>query len=385
MPDRSTTPTGSGAAADLVEDGATADRIVSDTGSGHTGAGDSSPAGHRAAVTVPGPRNGKAEAPARRLSVPGWVSTLSARYALIGVWALMALYFYLRVPELFGTHATFSSIFGSQQVQVFLAMSALTTLVVGEFDLSVASVMGMTATTIPVLVAEHGVSVPLACLIGVGVAVLAGVVNAFFVVVMNVSSFVVTLGMGTLLTGLAQMVSHTNIVSMNSPKLADISIKEIFGMPVSFYYGIVLALIFAYVLAWTPLGRSMIFVGSNREVARLAGIRVQRVRFGAYVVGGLLAGLAGLILVATVGGFDSSTSTTYLLPALAAVFLGTAVVQPGVFNPIGTMIAIYFLTTGIFGLQLLGYSGWIQNVFYGAGLVVAVALAKVVRDRSKTA
>ena len=68
---------------------------------------------------------------------------------------------------------------------------------------------------------------------------------------------------------------------------------------------------------------------------------------------------------------------------LAAVFLGTAVVQPGAFNPIGTMVAIYFLTTGIFGLQLLGYAGWIQNIFYGAGLVVAVALAKVVRDRSR--
>ena len=156
-------------------------------------------------------------------------------------------------------------------------------------------------------------------------------------------------------------------------------------MPVSFYYGIALALGLAYLLAWTPLGRSMVFVGSNREVARLAGIRVQRVRAGAYVAAGLLAGLAGLILVATVGGFDSATANTFLLPALAAVFLGTAVVQPGAFNPIGTMVAIYFLATGIFGLQLLGYSGWIQNVFYGAGLVVAVALAKIVRDRSRTA
>jgi ribose transport system permease protein len=128
----------------------------------------------------------------------------------------------------------------------------------------------------------------------------------------------------------------------------------------------------------------MLFVGANPEVARLAGIRVQRVRAGAYLAGAVLAGLAGVILVATVGGFDSSTSATYLLPALAAVFLGTSVVQPGMFNPIGTIIAIYFLTTGIFGLQLLGFSGWIQNVFYGAGLVVAVALAKVVRERSRT-
>lgn len=321
-------------------------------------------------------------APSRR-GAPDWLHHVAGRYALIVVWALMALYFYVQVPDTFGTHGTFSSIFGSQQVLVFLAMSALITLAVGEFDLSVASVMGLTATTIPVLAGVHGMNIWLACLIGVGAAVLAGAVNAFFVVVMDVSSFVVTLGTGTLLTGIAQFISGTNIVSVNSPGLADFATKDVLGMPVSFYYGIALALFLAYVLSWTPIGRSMVFVGANREVARLAGIRVQRIRFGAYVAGGLLAGLAGLLLVATVGGFDSASSASYLLPALAAVFLGTAVVQPGAFNPIGTMVAIYFLTTGIFGLQLLGYQGWIQNAFYGAGLVVAVTLAKVVRDRSK--
>jgi ribose transport system permease protein len=323
------------------------------------------------------------EKPAGRSGAPAWLHQVASRYALIVVWALMALYFYVQVPDTFGTHGTFSSIFGSQQVLVFLAMSALVTLVVGEFDLSVASVMGLTATTIPVLAGVHGMNVWLGCLVGVGVAVLAGVVNAFFVVVMDVSSFVVTLGTGTLVAGIAQFISGTNIVSVNSPGLADFATKDVLGMPISFYYGIALALVLAYLLAWTPIGRSMVFVGANREVARLAGIRVQRIRFGAYVAGGLLAGLAGLVLVATVGGFDSASSGSYLLPALAAVFLGTAVVQPGAFNPIGTMVAIYFLTTGIFGLQLLGYQGWIQNAFYGAGLVVAVTLAKVVRDRSR--
>jgi ribose transport system permease protein len=199
-----------------------------------------------------------------------------------------------------------------------------------------------------------------------------------------VSSFVVTLGMGTLLMGLAQVVSGSTIVSVNSPSLSRFALYEVLGMPVSFYYGVLLAVAIAYVLGWTPLGRSMLFVGANPEVARLAGIRVRRIRIGSYLAGALLAGLSGVMLVATVGGFDSSSAATYLLPALAAVFLGTAVVQPGMFNPIGTLIAIYFLTTGIFGLQLLGFSGWIQNVFYGAGLVVAVTLAKVVRDRSTT-
>jgi hypothetical protein len=67
----------------------------------------------------------------------------------------------------------------------------------------------------------------------------------------------------------------------------------------------------------------------------------------------------------TAGGFDPTASPSYLLPALAAVFLGTAVVVPGQFNPLGTLIGIYFLETGIIGLQLLGYSGRVQDAFYG--------------------
>ncbi|MFW5470196.1 ABC transporter permease [Knoellia sp. CPCC 206435] len=315
---------------------------------------------------------------------PAWLHTVTSKYALVLVWAVMALVYYILMPTRFGSWGAFSSIFGSQQVLVFLAMSAMITLVVGEFDLSIASVMGIAATLVPVLAGIHGWNVWLSCLVAIAVCLLAGAVNAFFVVVMDVSSFVVTLGTGTLLIGLSQMVSGSNIVSVNSPALSQIAILEVLGMPISFYYGILLAVVIAYILGWTPLGRSMIFVGANPEVSRLAGIRVQRIRAGAYLAGSLLAGLAGVIMVATVGGFDSSTSATYLLPALAAVFLGTAVVNPGMFNPIGTMIAIYFLTTGIFGLQLLGFSGWIQNVFYGAGLVVAVTLAKVVRDRSST-
>jgi ribose transport system permease protein len=129
----------------------------------------------------------------------------------------------------------------------------------------------------------------------------------------------------------------------------------------------------------------MLFVGANREVARLAGVRVNRVRAGSYLVASLVAGFGGIMLVSSTGGFDASGSAGYLLPALAAVFLGTAVVQPGQFNPIGMLIGIYFLETGIFGLELLGYNGWVQDVFYGAGLVIAVAIATIVRIRASRA
>ena len=94
---------------------------------------------------------------------------------------------------------------------------------------------------------------------------------------------------------------------------------------------------------------------------------------------GFLCGVGGVVIAAGLGGFDPSSSVTYLLPTFSAVFLGTAVVQPGRFNPIGTLAGVYFLATGILGLQELGYAGWISDVFYGAALIIAVTLSTVVR------
>lgn len=308
------------------------------------------------------------------------------RYALVGVWLVMALAYLAVMPNKFGRATSVQSIFGSQQLLVFLAMAALCTLVVGEFDLSIASVMGLAATIIPVLNTNHGMSLWLACVVAVAAATACGAVNAFFIVGLGVPPLVVTLGSGTLFLGTAEWLAGSGAVAIKpSNAFRNITQYHLAGMPVSFWYGLVLVGVFAYVCGCTPLGRHLMFVGANREVARLAGIRVGRIRAGSYIVAGFLAGLAAVVVVSSVGGFNPTDASTYLLPTLAAVFLSTAVVQPGQFNAIGTIIGIYFLETGIFGLQLLGLSGWIQDVFYGGGLVFAVALATIVRQRAKSA
>lgn len=315
-----------------------------------------------------------------------WARTLSSKYALLLVWAVMAAVYLLVMPDKFGRMTTIQSIFGSQQVLVFLAMATLATLIVGEFDLSVAFVMGLGATIIPVLNGQHGVNIWLACLIAVVATTLCGALNAYFIVRLNVPSLVVTLGSGTFFMGIAELIGGTGAASITpNNTFRDVTQFSVAGLPVSFWYGLVLVAAFAYVCACTPLGRHLMFVGANREVARLAGIRVNRIRASSYIVAGFLAGLAGVVIVSSVGGFDPTSAMTYLLPTLAAVFLSTAVVTPGQFNAIGSLIGIYFLETGIFGLQMLGLTGWIQDVFYGGGLVLAVALATIVRVRAKSA
>lgn len=116
-------------------------------------------------------------------------------------------------------------------------------------------------------------------------------------------------------------------------------------------------------------------------MARLTGVRVDRIRIGSFIGAGALASVAGIIQAGQLGAFQASSATSFLLPTFVAAFLGTTAVVPGRFNPWGSLIAIYFLITGVTGLNLLGLTGWVQDAFYGAALIVAVTLSTIVRRR----
>ncbi|MDP5185307.1 ABC transporter permease [Blastococcus sp. BMG 814] len=314
---------------------------------------------------------------------PSSAGRFASRFAVLGVWlALIAVYGLLE-PDRFLTTGTFQTIFSSQQTLVFLTAALLCTICVGEFvDLSVASVLGLSATLLPVLVVDHDWNVWGASLAAIVAATLVGAVNGVLVVRLGVNTIVVTLGMGTLLLGVALWLTDLTTTSGLPREFGEISLYRVAGLPVSFYWGLLLMLGFAYVLMVTPLGRNMRFVAANREVSRLAGIRVDRIRFGAFVAAGVIGGLGGVLSAAAVGGFDPGSSQTYLLPTFAATFLGTAILLPGRFNPLGAWIAVYFLATGILGLNLLGYTGWVTSVFYGGVLVVAVTVSTLLHRRT---
>jgi ribose transport system permease protein len=318
-------------------------------------------------------------APSRRSPFRG--SQLAPRFAIIVVWVAMIV-LYSTTESTFRRAGSFQTIFGSQQPLVFMAMALLCTIVVGEFvDLSVPAVFGFGATILPVLVVNHGWGVWPASIVAVVACTLVGAVNGFLVVKLGVNTIVVTLGMSSLLEGVAVWMSLAGITGLPSG-FQQIALYDLGGLPISFYYGVILVLGFAYLLAFTPLGRHMRFVGASREVSRLSGVRVDRIRFGSFVAAGLISGVGAIIAAAALGGYDASNSESYLLPVFAAVFLSTAIFEPGRFNPLGTMVGIYFLATGILGLQLLGLQSWVSQVFYGGILVIAVTISTILHRRT---
>src|SRR6266700_4368347 len=231
-------------------------------------------------------------------------------------------------PGLFLRGPTFQTIFSSQQALVFLTMALLCTICVGEFvDLSVPAVFGFAATILPVLVVKDGWGVWPAAVVAVLAAIVVGAVNGLLVVVGGVNTIVVTLGMSTFLQGISLWMSDLNTISGLPAGFGKISLYSVAGLPISFYYGLALVAGFAYLLAFTPLGRHIRFVGASREVSRLSGVRVNRIRFGSFVAASALCGVGAVIAVAALGGYNPTTSDSYLLPTFAAVFLGTAIIE----------------------------------------------------------
>ena len=306
--------------------------------------------------------------------------------ALPIAWVAIIVLFSAMAPQTFPTWTNVSSTLASQAVLVVITLALIIPLTTGDFDLSVAAVAGLSAVVAAQLNANMGVSLIVSLIAALVVGLVVGLVNALFIVVFGVESLIITLGMGTFLQGILLWITDSQVITGVDQKLSDwVFTNRLLGIPLSFWYALLLVVIVWYVFTYTPLGQRMLVVGRNRDVARLAGMRVSLIRAGALVASSLMAALAGILLLGTSGSASPSTALDYLLPAFAAAFLGSTTIKPGRFNAWGTLIAVYFLVTGITGLQLLGAKSWVQYLFYGGALILAVTFSQFVkRSRAKS-
>jgi ribose transport system permease protein len=316
----------------------------------------------------------------RRQSYTAILRMRAQQGGLVVAFVVVVVVFSVLRPDTFSTMSNLQTILSSQAVILTLAIALMVPLITGQLDLSLASVMGLSNVLVGWLNVDQKWPIWAAVAAAVMAGAAIGLVNGLLVVNLKLSSIVVTLGMGTFLAGLALGITTTPITGI-STKLVSVVRFQIVGLQASFYIAFGVTLVVWYVLSYTPLGRYLYFVGAGETVARLAGLRVDRLKVGAFVVGGVIAGLGGILLVGLLGAADPSSGPNLLLPGLASVFLGVTAFTPGRYNAPGTFVAVYFLVIGITGLELLGYSGWVSSVFYGASLVVAVALSRLVGSR----
>ncbi len=303
------------------------------------------------------------------------------RFSGLYVWAVLIVIFSLWVPDLFLTTINAKIIASSQAVTAIVAMGLIVPVACGAFDLSVAGTLGV-AECVVCWSQAHGHGWVAGVFAALGVGLLVGLVNAFVVIKLRVDSFIATLGMSSILLAAASWVTGgTQIASGISSSFTNLGQKQIFGLPLPVFYMIGLGIVLWWMLEYTPVGRYLYGIGGNPQAARLTGVRVDRIITGSFVLAGVVAAFAGIVLAAELGSASPDVGTPYLLPAFSAVFLGATQIRPGRVNVLGTLIAIFLLATGVKGLQLVGAPIYINDLFNGAALIIAVALAARTRRR----
>jgi ribose transport system permease protein len=187
----------------------------------------------------------------RRVVRGGTVAVWAERSALPVAWAALIIIYSILAPSgTFDTWSNVTSILSSQAVLFTLALAALMPSFVGDFDLSLGGIMGLTGMVVGVLNSQDGVNIVLACLVGMAVAVLAGAVNAFFVVTCDTNPLIITLGSGSVFIGLIYMMGSGNTITIASSGVTKWTYSTTWlNIPAEFYYGLGLMLIIWYVSA----------------------------------------------------------------------------------------------------------------------------------------
>ena len=305
----------------------------------------------------------------------GFLGTIFSRYATVLILLALMLVFSLLSPQ-FLTGLNLRNLVVVQVTVCCLSFAAILTLIVGEFDLSLGYLIGFLMVVGATLGgAGYGAGVVIPAMIIGGTIV--GAINGWLRVQFQISSFIATLGVGIALSGITQGISGGSVLFSGIPRLiTNIGQGDFLGVGASIWLTLMLAGLLVYILEHTPFGRQLYAIGGSERVALLAGIRVNLYRVIVFAGAGFLVGIAAIFELGQSGGANPLFGPELLLPAYAAAFLGVTTYRPGYFNVPGACIAIILLAIGFNGLNLLGAPYWLQPIFNGAVLVIAVITAK---------
>jgi ribose transport system permease protein len=303
-------------------------------------------------------------------------------YGLPLLTAFLILLFSILLPDTFPTVLNARSILADKAIIALLALAATLPMMAGRIDLTVGFGIVMWHILVISFQVKYGLPWPVAMLLVVACAAFVGLVNGVLVEIAQVDAFVATLGTGTILYALA--LWHTEgrqIIGTLPPGFIAINTTSILGIPIPAFYVIGLALILWVVSERLPIGRFVYAIGANEKAAALNGIPVRGYVIGVFVASGVIAGLAGCVLGAKLRIGQANVGLDYLLPALVGAFLGSTTIRPGRVNVWGTLFGVLILAVGISGIQLFGGAFFVEPLFNGTTLVVAIALAAFAQRR----
>ncbi|MCA0030157.1 ABC transporter permease [Mesorhizobium sp. B263B2A] len=309
-----------------------------------------------------------------------------ARYATILGLLAMIVAFSILSPKAFSTLGNFTNVLNQASLAMIIAGGLTLAVVVGELDLSIGFAASLHGILVTGFIVHDKLPIPVAIFIVLALGALIGLVNGFIVTKMKVNSVIATLGVGTIITGLAFAYSAGVPIVAGVPEaFLQLSLgRWLFGIPNN-----IVVMVFVLGILWvlverTSIGQEIQAVGGNPAAARLAGINVDRIKTLGFVISGMCASLTGILLASRLGSGTTSAADSYLLTAFAAVFLGSATLRDGEFHVLGTLVGALIIAFGFNGLNIFGAPTFSQYVFQGAILIIAVGLSSLGRSLAES-
>lgn len=304
-------------------------------------------------------------------------------YGTIIALALIIAVFSVLSPASFFTVNNFINI--SRQISLLVIISIGATLVmsINEFDLSVGS-MASLGGAMAALMAVAGVPMPLCFILPILISLVIGWINGWIVARFRVLSFITTLGMSTVLSGVIYWLTGGATVFQNIPKsFAWLGTFKLGSIPLLSVLMVLFVVVFWFVMRHTVLGRKMYAIGGGEETAKIAGIDVQRYKNIAFALCAVLACVTGMLIASRVGSANTTAGDGYFLKAYAAVFIGCTVSQKGVPNIVGTLIGAAILGILANGLTMLQMPSYMQDIITGGIIIFAVIMQKLGKGDAK--
>lgn len=294
----------------------------------------------------------------------------AAKRLLVSIGFLVVLYigFGLAKPSFFSADNFWTL---SQQGSLLLLVSLGATFVVmmGMIDLSVGSLVTLSAMTLAVLEPQMG---SVAVLVAIGVTCTVGLMNGLIVTLLRLPSFLVTLGTLSIIQGFALMIGNTYERFQND-LVDDISLNHVLGsVPIITVWAVLITLILSWVARYTRFGRGAYAIGGGEKVSRIVGMPINRYKVLSFVLSAFTCALAGIMLAGQIGAGTPTIGASFLLSAVSAIAVGGTALTGGVGGPWGTVIGAAIITVIAGGLVVVGASEQIQNIVAGAVVIVAV-------------
>lgn len=297
---------------------------------------------------------------------------------LIGLVVILAV-FGLLVPGFFAER-NLINILQQSSINACLALGMTLVIISGGIDLSVGPTAAISAVISASLLVA-GIPVPLAIAAGLGVGALCGLVNGVLVAYVGLQPFIVTLGTLSTYRAIALIYTGGNPVLGLPPEFRAIFNGAVMGIPAPVIIVAAVALVAWIVLQKTPFGEYLLAVGGNEEAAYIAGVPIARTKIAVYVISGLLAALASLILIGRLGAAEPILGNLWELDAIAAAAIGGASLMGGKGSIVGTVLGAIILGTMRNGLTLMNVQSFYQLLATGLIILAAMMIDRVTRGR----